>query len=441
MAYENQTSTSGRQWTFFEKTGVRGILIFIILAVVPHHADFYKSQWKYYQTQEYKWRIIDRLTHYKGWFFDNDHNDNYLGYLFTLAVCIALGALWEKFDRKDRNFDTFYYWTETVVRYVLMYRMSFYGITKLFPVQMPFPTISQLNINLGDFAPGKLYWLTTGAAPGFEIFSGVFELVATLLLLWRRTVTLGALLLVAILVPIWVVNITYDAGVELTAFDYLLLASLLLVKDACGIWNFLVLRKPAVPADIPPPALSSPFIGPIRIGAKVLFVSVIFVFMGYQYSIILKEGKSFKLPREKGWPGTEGFYDVSEFYLNNKKVPYAPDHEKRWQDVVFEKHRTISIKIARPILLDKKNKNRTEEFFGNTGRIFYEFHVDSLNHILSLINRADTSEKLRFAYDRPEPGAFVLEGVNEQQDSVRVVLKRIEKRYPLKREEGIFIPR
>ena len=83
---------------------------------------------------------------------------------------------------------------------------------------MPFPTISQLNTNLGDFTPGKLYWLTTGVSPIFSRYLQAFsELVATVLLLFRRTTTLGALMMVAILLPIWFVNIGYDAGVELTS--------------------------------------------------------------------------------------------------------------------------------------------------------------------------------------------------------------------------------
>ena len=433
--------TEKKKWKGYERSSVRGILIFVIVALVPHDIGFYTEQFEYYLNEDYKWRIIDRFTHYKGWFFENEDNNNYAGYIFTLLASLILGAVWDKLDKKKRDFDIFYYWVETIIRYVLMYRMSFYAITKLFPVQMPFPTISQMNIPLGDFTPGKLYWLTTGAATGFEIFAGMCELLAIILLFFRRTVTLGALLMISLLVPILAINITYDAGVELTAFDYLVLSGVLLVRDAKSLWEYFILHKTTALTKLRRPLFNRPIQKLIQNGLKIAFVSVFFLFMSYQYSIILAEGKSFKLPRERGLANTAGFYDVSLFKLNGKEIPNTPYDSTRWQNIVFEKHNTISIKIARAIPLDKRNKVRTQEFFGNTGRVFYSFKADTVKNTLELKNRADKNEVIKLSYQRTPQGNFVLSGVDHRKDSVYAVLNKIERHYPLQGNKGPFVSR
>jgi uncharacterized membrane protein YphA (DoxX/SURF4 family) len=160
--------------------------------------------------------------------------------------------------------------------------ISWFAIAKVFPVQMPFPTISQLNTNLGEFTP-KLYWLTTGVSPFFEVFAGVFELVATVLILFRRTTTLGALMMIAILLPIWFVNIGYDAGVEVTSLHILTLAILLLVKDIKAFWEILILHKASVVPNFQAPHFTQPWQNTIRLVLKWGFILIFLVYRGFEY--------------------------------------------------------------------------------------------------------------------------------------------------------------
>jgi len=104
--------TEKKKWKGYERNGVRGILIFVIVALVPHDISFYTEQFEYYLNEDYKWRIIDRFTHYKGWFFENEDNNNYAGYIITLLASLILGAVWDKLDKKKRDFDIFYYWSK-----------------------------------------------------------------------------------------------------------------------------------------------------------------------------------------------------------------------------------------------------------------------------------------------------------------------------------------
>lgn len=61
-----------------------------------------------------------------------------------------------------------------------------------------------------------------------------------------------------------------------------------------------------------------------------------------------------------GLPNTEGLYNVSEFRVNGQTLPYSLTDTVRWQDVVFEKWATISIRSNHGRKADLSN---TSEFF------------------------------------------------------------------------------
>src|SRR5690606_3335543 len=47
-----------------------------------------------------------------------------------------------------------------------------------------------------------------------------------------------------------------------------------------------------------------------------------------------------------GLPKSRGYYEVTEFKLNNKTLPYSPFDPVRWQDVTFEDWSSMSFKVA-----------------------------------------------------------------------------------------------
>lgn len=416
----------------YESILFRGLFLFVTVTSIPFYPSFYlKDYSESFQTKSHPFRIIDVVSQNNPWFFNNADGKNYVGWLITLLISIAIGAVWHFFDKKRKDYDQLTYWFYVIVRYGLALRMSWFAIAKVFPVQMPFPTISQLNTNLGEFTPGKLYWLTTGVSPFFEVFAGVFELIATVLILFRRTTTLGALMMVAILLPIWFVNIGYDAGVEITSLHILTLAILLLVKDIKPFWDLLILHKPSNIPNFIAPVLTSTWQKNARLILKWGFILVFLVYRGFEYGRVYAADKTFKLPLTDGVKSLSGFYDVAAFSINKQILHYNPNDTLRWQNVVFEKFNTFSIKVANQTKLNTDNKVRTTEYYGNVGRLYYGYELDSLSKKLTLSNRADTSQKLYFKYQQLSPQQLVLKGINEKGDSLLVVLNRLEKKYPL----------
>src|ERR1700759_2237291 len=72
---------------------------------------------------------------------------------FIIAGIAALIAVFVPFPADTKT----YYWVRTAVRYRLAIAMLAYGFIKLFPLLAPWPSISNLNTNYGDFTRWKLF--------------------------------------------------------------------------------------------------------------------------------------------------------------------------------------------------------------------------------------------------------------------------------------------
>ena len=427
-------------WKIYEKIALRGFFIYAIITIIPLVPAFYRQDFDAgFSVNNYPFRWLDVVSQNNPWFFVSKGGKNYEGWFITLILSIIAGSLWFLAERQlaknkineAKSNNTLYNWFFTLVRYQIALRMSWFAIAKVFPVQMPFPTISQLNTNLGDFTPGKLYWLTTGVSPFFEVFAGVFELAATIFILFRRTTTLGALMMIAILLPIWFVNIGYDAGVELASLHLLFLSLLILAKDARQFWAILIEHKNAALNYVEPLKFSKGWQRAGRLILKGSFILLFLVYRGLEYGKLHANGKTFKLPLDNGVQSFTGFYSVDEFKINNKSLAYSPYDSVRWQNVVFEKFNTISIRVAKPITINTNNKDRTTEYYGNIGRLFYGYDADTIKHQFVLRNRIDSASKITLNYIRPNLKTFVLSGINENKDSIFVVLNKVDKTYPL----------
>jgi hypothetical protein len=71
---------------------------------------------------------------------------------------------------------------------------------------MPAPSLSQLATPLGDFGAMRLAWLYMGYSGPYQVFSGMAEVITGLLLLYRRTVTLGLLAGLGVFINVMTMN-------------------------------------------------------------------------------------------------------------------------------------------------------------------------------------------------------------------------------------------
>ncbi len=115
---------------------------------------------------------------------------------------------------------------------------------KAVPLQMPFPFLTRLVEPYGNFSPMGNLWAFIGASRPYEMFVGCAEMVGGLLLFFPRTTMFGALVALADLIQVFMLNMTYDVPVKLLSLHLLLMALFLLAPDLSRLGGFFFLNRP-----------------------------------------------------------------------------------------------------------------------------------------------------------------------------------------------------
>lgn len=303
-------------------------------------------------------------------------------------------------------------------------------------MQLPEPTLSDLHTSYGDYLPWKIYSLTTGIGGAFyEQSIGLIEIFAGLLLLFRKTATIGASVIIFVLTNIVLANFAYEIGEHVYSAYLLSIALFLLIYDLPRLYSVFVKRTFTLAAGFKP-VFSATWIGSLRTGLKSAFI-VFVIFYGIKTEAGLRR-HNWPFPETSGLSNAHGFYDVSDFKINNKTIPYSQTDPIRWNNVVMEKWNTLSIKknVAAAVDLSPVNLTldsvRNFESAGNGGRHFFTYTLDTLARRIDLYNKNNPSENLDFHYTRPDNSTIILYGKNEQNDSLKIVLKKTARRYLLK---------
>jgi hypothetical protein len=384
--------------------------VFLLLLTIPLDLYYYQKLLAHAGSFQFKdlFNLLDYVPfwgNYTAWGLKS-----FAGWLWALAAALVIGGIWFRTDKKF-DFDRYNYILRAILRYRLAIAFLTYGVILLFPLQVPFPSLSDLHTKYGDFLPWKIYYHSLGVATaGYEPILGIAEIATGLLLLWRRTTVIGAGLASAILINIVLVNFAYDLGSHVLSVYLLLIATVLLLHDVPRLYLLLV-KETTAPADHYVPKVT-------RTWPKLVFIGFFLIYASLAYS---KTGEQ-KTP---GLAGAAGFYDVSHFVLNNQELPYSLTDTVRWQDVVFEKWNTLSVHLNKRVLPNKQGPDADEyENEGNGGRIFYTYTIR--DSIIYLINKNDNKDVQQLTLKQPAENTILLDGAN-----IHIELNKINKTYLL----------
>ncbi|PTQ96572.1 hypothetical protein C8P68_10457 [Mucilaginibacter yixingensis] len=433
-------ANTAKPWHNYQKLGFRLLFIYFILQAVPldwkFYAHFFHIDWTHLHF--YDIFYISRYTPQPTQAYNpGNWGLATLADLGVVAAIALIGAIiWTARDKNSQEYNNLYYWLRVILRYRLAIALIAYGFIKYFPVQSPEPSLSNLNTAYGDFNRWKLFSLTLGITPGYQAFLGGVEIVAGLLLLFRRTTLFGVIIVLLFTGNVFFANLAYDGGEAVYALTLLLIASFLTLFDAQRIYNLVGLRKPTEPNRLKPVFEGQWRTG--RVALKSVFVFFFVIFYGWKTYAAYQ---GYQYPQAKGLAGAVGLYDVKQFSVNHQELPYSATDTARWQDVVFEKWNTISIRTPKALQVDSLNtqefsaddKNRDYELQGSAGRTYYSYTVDEVHQQLLLQNRnpAYANDKLVLDYQRPDDATIVLNGISHGKDSIQVTLARLPKKYLL----------
>ncbi|MDF7814094.1 DoxX family protein [Hymenobacter sp. YC55] len=422
-------------WSGLEKTVFRFAFLYFALQVVP-------LDWKYYHDVAVNWSgfsfgDIFRLTHYSPRFFAGP--DTFANWTVVAALAVVGTAVWSQVDKSRSEYATLYYWLRVLVRYRLAAGLLGYGFLKLFPMQSPLPSLSLLNTHYGDLSDWKIFSLSLGIVPSYQSFLGLVEILAAVLLLGRRTASIGAFLSVSFLGNVFLSNLAYEGGEYVYSFYLMALALVVLWYDARRVNDLLTLERPAVPNRF---RLVLPA-GWQRTGRRILKAGFVLLFVGlYGVKIYAAYQRGpYHYPQTPGLPNAAGLYNVREFRLAGEVHSYSATDPERWQDVVLEQWNTLSVRSNRPVVLDESNTeaihpqdpDRHYEFAGTAGRHYYAYQLSPDGQTLTLHNRnpLEGADTFTLRLSRPDARTITLRGTDAQGRDLHVVLEKRDKKYLL----------
>ncbi len=335
--------------------------------------------------------------------FTNGSGDttyDYMLWLFGIALTLAGTIIWTLLDRKRKDYQTLYYWIRVLVRYYLFYTMINYGFFKVIKVQFPFPTLYRLVQPYGNSSPMGLEWTQMGYSTIYNYFAGFAELLGGLLLLSRKTTAIGALVTLAVMTNVFMINMSFDVPVKLLSFNTILMCLFLLGKDIQRLTNFFILNRTAPASDLSFPRYNKKWRYSLFAVKMLLIVSLTWLTVSEAWGYYKQYGDN------ASKPPLYGIYYAETFVRNNAPVPPLETDTTRWNRLI----------------VNYKDNARIQ--FMNDSTRDYNFKIDTLAKTAVLYSFLDTLNKSRLNY-RIDPPFLTLTG-KMGSDSVFIKLKRFD---------------
>lgn len=334
--------------------------------------------------------------------FTNGSGDTTYDYviLFTiLCVSVTGTIIWSLLDRNRKNYSKLFYWLTVAVRFYVGLMLFNYGMYKVIKMQFPSPGIGRLMQPYGNSSPMGLAWTFLGFSKGYNLFMGLAE-VAAILLLFRRTVTFGAIITLMTTANVMAVNYFYDVPVKIVSTALVVMTAFLLIPNLKRLLKFFFTGE-----AVSLPAMSAP-----HVKRKWLRVTgYAFKYVVIAYVVVVGTIEIAVSAKEYGdaAPKTPlyGAYFVKSFVVNNDTVPPLMTDSTYWRHLIIQWDEYAQIK-----------------FLNDTTR-GYSMKIDTVAHTLYLKQRLDTLNKSYLTYQLVDEKNMLLKGTIKN-DSVAILLKR-----------------
>jgi hypothetical protein len=442
---------SFEKWTAKQQFIFRLCFIYFLLQAVPLDPHYFRHvrqiDWAtfgyhdLYYLSRYTPQFISGAYHPLTWGLNT-----FTDWAFIFAVATAGAVTWTLAGGKVYGYNNLYYALRVILRYRLAVAMLAYGFIKLFPLELPYPSLSLKNSLYGDLSDWKIASISYGVAPAFESFLGCVEIIGALLLFNRKTASIGAVIIIGFVWNVFLSNLGYNGGEALYSLYLVSIAAVIVFYDASR-WHRLIMQEKATAPNTYRPHYRGSALKRIARTVKYAFIIAVFGLFTFNAYALYRDG-GYQYPRTAGLTGATGIYNVSEFRWNNQSLPYSLTDSVRWQNVVFEQWNTISIRSLQKVIPDTANTeeiyvndwNRNYESSGSAGRKFFSYQIDYDRRRLLLQNKNKhhSNEEWLLTFQRPTMDRIILNGTNQQGDSIAAVLDRIDKIYLL--DESYRLP-
>ncbi len=330
----------------------------------------------------------------------NGSGDNtyaFVTFYTTIVLSILVSTIWILTDCNKKSYNKLFYWFIVVLRIFLICAMLLYGFVKIFKVQFPDPSLSKLMQPLGDFSPMGLAWTYMGHSKMFNVFVGAMEVLGGLLLIPRRTQTIGSFIVTGVMTHVLIMNLCFDIPVKLFSAHLVLMSLVIFLTDIKRFINVFIMNKSVGAYKYYQPINNKKYLKIIRI-LKIVGLSIII--LGASIFMFQAERKlnNYKKPV---------FYGVweTEYFIKNKDtlLPLITDG-KRWRYLIIQKKDKALVKYM---------NDKTESFY---------FSVDTISEKISFRSFEDKNNSI-LKYTSIKPNFMELKGKIDN-DSLHITLKK-----------------
>lgn len=332
----------------------------------------------------------------------SDSTAFYINALWIFCFSMIVATVWQRFD-KDNHFVKYYGWFLVFIRYYLAIQLLAYGLNKVFKWQFYLPEPNILFTTVGNTYKDLLYWSSMGVSRTYSIFTGLLEVIAAALLLFKRTTLLGACLAFGILLNVLFINLSFDISVKLYSLFLLLLTALLMLPYKQKLFHFFFAANNQNSTTKPRKKYL------LFIKWLVILVIVIDAMAVYVQSNNYNDDAA---PR----PFLHGAYEAQTFVLNSDTLLPLITDTHYWRRMFIHRKGYLIVQYMNDTMQD------------------FELTIDRTKNSLALLNVADSTIHF-FSYIKDSDRTLHLNG-KFYNDSIKVHFNTIDlKKLPLLQNE------
>ncbi len=418
----NKNQELNQSWSTWERIGFRLIFVWFVLktslwSFIPYVGSlFYKY---YYYPSFFIQNYVLGLHDSPRWVHpptgSGDTLDDWMLNVAYLAITLLATLIWTLLDRKRPHYRQLSNILNIGLRYYLAMIMFSYGISKLFVNQMPYPSIAQFYTPLGEFTPMRFTWMYLGYSAPYQFFGGFMETLGGVLILFRRSLLAGLLVLLGVMGNVLLLNLFYGVPVKLFSFFLVLIIVYLLFGYRKQLVN-LLLNRPTTPVGMNP-YFEKAWQKYLHIGLKVAFL--LYTFGNSFYS---SYGR-FQAKKQLNPLAIEGAFDVDSFKRNGE-VQLSPTDTTRWNRIVIS------------------SRGRSGTGYGHitSGTSNFQqvnFSLDSAMNV-TIEPRFDTSAVFKGRIEAQGADHFLWQGM-AGTDTLEMMLRRNEREFTLDKRKFMWV--
>lgn len=373
------------------------VVYFTLFILLLFSAMFLEMPLRWFSKNILHWGVDFRMESTGS----GDRSFDFVRLGLNVFLTLIIGGFWSFLDKIKIAYAKLFYWFRVMLRVFLFAAMTLYGLAKVFKGQFADPNLELLLQPVGEMSPMGLAWAFMGHSMAYNIFLGGLEILGGLLLLNRKTVTLGALIVFGVMINVLIMNLTYDIPVKLFSTHLVLMSLILLMADRQRVISFFIKNEQVEKKQYITYIKSKFLLKLISFFKKAIqFVVIILVFA--QCFMQFKVTEQLKSKSE-----LYGIWETELFIENNDSLPPLLTDETRW----------------RYLIIDFKNKAVVKKMNDS----IYRYSTKENNELKEIIfSKTPKSLPNKFSYSFINENKIKLKGVlNEQQ--LNVELKRIPK--------------